>query len=81
VSGLAAEIMRHELVPKHEILDKSEVEKLLAKLGVPAVKLPKILESDPAVKAIGAKQGQVLKITRKSPTAGQALYYRLVISG
>ncbi|MHA1585752.1 MAG: DNA-directed RNA polymerase subunit RpoH/Rpb5 C-terminal domain-containing protein [Candidatus Heimdallarchaeota archaeon] len=35
--------------------------------------------SDPAVKAVGAKPGQVVKIFRESEIAGQSIAYRLVI--
>ena len=72
-------ILEHELVPKHEILEDSEVELLLKKYGIKKENLPKILSDDPVVKAIGAKEGQVLKITRRSPTAGKSNYYRLVV--
>lgn len=72
-------ITQHELVPKHEIMKKPELEGMLKKYGLKAENLPKILDTDPAAKAIGAKRGQVLKITRKSLTAGESVYYRAVI--
>jgi len=72
-------IIGHELVPKHEIMKKAEVEQLLKKYGLSIEQLPKILEDDPVVKAIGAKKGQVLRIIRKSPTAGESIYFRVVI--
>ena len=37
-----------------------------------------ILGSDPVIKKIEAKPGDVLRITRKSQTAGETVYYRLV---
>ncbi len=72
-------ILEHELVPKHEILSEEETELVLKKYGIKKENLPKILKDDVVVKAIGAKEGQVLKITRRSPTAGEGIYYRLVI--
>ena len=73
-------ILNHEYVPKHEILSEKEVEKLLKRYKLESkMQLPKILSTDPVVKAIGAKKGDVLKITRKSMTAGEAVYYRVVI--
>jgi DNA-directed RNA polymerase subunit H len=43
--------------------------------------LPKIKMSDPAVKEIGAKPGDIIKIIRESETAGQSEFFRLVIEG
>ncbi|MEM7826752.1 MAG: DNA-directed RNA polymerase subunit H [Candidatus Aenigmatarchaeota archaeon] len=73
------DIFKNELVPKHEILSDQDKEELLKRLNITERQLPKILSSDPAAKAIGAKKGDVIRITRKSPTAGKYYYYRLVI--
>lgn len=69
----------HELVPKHEILPPDEREKLLDKYRVQPYQLPRIRTSDPAVKAIGAKTGDVVKIIRNSATAGKCVVYRYVV--
>jgi DNA-directed RNA polymerase subunit H len=68
----------HFLVPKHEILAKSKHEELLTSLGVDAQKLPKIKLQDPQVRLLGAKEGDIVKITRKDPTK-ENVYYRLVV--
>jgi DNA-directed RNA polymerase subunit H len=73
------DIFKHELVPPHRILTAEEKKALFARYGITARHLPRIRESDPAVKALGAKPGDVLEILRKSPTAGVAKYYRVVI--
>ena len=75
------DIRRHGLVPKHTILSKKEREKLLNTYGILTKHLPRILESDPAVKAIEAKIGDIIKIMRKSQTAGETTYYRVVVKG
>lgn len=72
-------VLEHMLVPKHEILSEEETAQVLEKYGIELEQLPKILEKDPVVEAIGAKKGDVLKITRQSPTAGESIYYRVVI--
>jgi len=49
------DVMQHELVPKHRIMNEKEVEELLKKYGITKKELPKILDTDPVVKALGAK--------------------------
>lgn len=73
------EILNHILVPKHEIVSEEEKEQLLKTYKITPEQLPKIRSKDPIVKLIGAKPGDIIKITRKSPTAGKSVYYRLVI--
>ena len=72
-------ILEHEMVPKHEILSKKDSEELLKKYGITSDKLPKILENDPVVQVVKAKKGDIVKITRRSHTAGEAIYYRFVV--
>jgi DNA-directed RNA polymerase subunit H len=73
------EIFEHKLVPKHEILDEKEKKEVLAQYKVQPYQLPQIKSTDPAVKAIGAKPGDMLKIIRKSATAGAHIAYRYVV--
>lgn len=73
------EITRHSLVPKHELLSAKEKEELLKNYGISLRQLPRILENDAMVKFLNAKVGDVIKITRKSETAGETVYYRVVI--
>ena len=60
-------------------MDTDKLKELLEKYSIKRRHLPKILASDPAVKAIGAKPGQVVKILRESDVAGQSTAYRLVV--
>jgi DNA-directed RNA polymerase subunit H len=73
------DLFEHKLVPKHEILTEKEVEQLLAEYRVHPYQLPQIKASDPSVKAIDAKPGDVLRVIRKSPTAGIHIAYRYVV--
>jgi len=72
-------IFEHEMVPKHEILSDEEREELLRKYRIKPYQIPHIKRSDPAVFLIGAKPGDIIKITRKSPTAGTYVTYRYVV--
>ncbi len=77
----AFDIFKHDLVPTHEILPQEEREKLLAEFRVEAFQLPLIRASDPAVRAIGAKPGDVVRVVRESATAGRYVAYRYVVEG
>ncbi|MCK5563224.1 DNA-directed RNA polymerase subunit H [Candidatus Bathyarchaeota archaeon] len=72
-------IFDHVLVPKHEIVDPDDREKLLKEYRVYPYQLPRLKASDPAVLAIGAKPGDVVRIIRDSPTAGKYVSYRHVV--
>ena len=71
----------HELVPKHEVLPPEEAIRVLKGLGVTPDKLPWIRASDPVAREIGAKPGDIIRIERKSPTAGKIVIYRFVVAG
>lgn len=72
------DITKHSFVPKHVKLDDNEKEEMLKKFNVSLKQLPRISRKDPAIKHLQLKSGDVLKITRKSPTAGEAVYYRVI---
>jgi DNA-directed RNA polymerase subunit H len=71
----------HELVPKHEIVPVEEAIKILKELGVRPEQLPYLKASDPVAREIGAKPGDLVRIIRKSPTAGRVVVYRYVMAG
>ncbi|RLG72788.1 MAG: DNA-directed RNA polymerase subunit H [Methanobacteriota archaeon] len=73
------DILAHELVPEHILLSEEEKKSVLENLRIKPAQLPLILESDPAARAINAKPGDIIKIIRKSPTAGTSVAYRYVI--
>ncbi|MEM0044193.1 MAG: DNA-directed RNA polymerase subunit H [Sulfolobales archaeon] len=78
---LEFDLFKHELVPIHELVPVEEAVKILKELGVKPEQLPWIRASDPAVRAIGGKPGDIVRIIRKSPTAGEIVVYRYVIAG
>jgi len=69
----------HVYVPKHEIISKTEAEEVLKKYNCKPTELPLIFVTDPAILGLGVKPGDMIKISRKSPTAGKSLYYRYVV--
>ncbi len=75
------EVTKHELVPKHTLLDDKVKEDLLKRYGITLRQLPRMLASDAIAKLLNAKVGDVIKIMRKSETAGEAEYYRVVVKG
>ncbi len=75
------DILRHELVPKHLIMSKEEVDALLDTYKIKLVQLPRISVDDPVVQMIGAKVNDVIRIERKSETSVQkSTYYRFVVN-
>jgi len=72
-------ILEHVLVPEHRLLEPEEIEKLLQALKIKIRDLPYILLSDPVIKVLNAKVGDVIEIIRTSQTAGTSKYYRYVV--
>lgn len=71
--------MFHELVPKHYLLTKEESKNLLEKYKINISDLPQMFEKDPVSVAIGAKEGDIVKIVRESHTTVKHIdYYRYI---
>jgi DNA-directed RNA polymerase subunit H len=64
---------------RHEVLNTDDAAKILDQYKVERSDLPKIRKADPALKGLEYKIGDIIRITRKSATAGQSLYYRVVV--
>jgi DNA-directed RNA polymerase subunit H len=71
-------VLKNVLVPKHTILNDEEKKQVFEKFNISSSNLPRISTTDPVVKEMGAKEGDVLKIDRKSPVSGSTTYYRIV---
>ena len=72
------EPIQHVLVPKHELLSDDEKNALLERYKVSSTELPKIRANDPGIRQIKVKHGDIIKITRKSMSAGESVFYRIV---
>ena len=69
----------HVLVPKHEIVAEEEKKGILSKFNATEDQFPFLFSTDPVAREIGAKPGDMVKISRISDTAGEATYYRYVV--
>ena len=73
-------ISRHVLVPKHEIVhDEKEIETILDTYQLKKNQLPILLKTDPMARYLDVKAGDIVKITRNSPSAGEAILYRYCV--
>ncbi len=76
-----AQLTQHFLVPQHIRLTDEQKREVLKKYNISSKQLPMIKISDPAIKDMGLKVNDVILVKRKSPTAKETEYYRLVIDG
>ncbi|MCW3978767.1 MAG: DNA-directed RNA polymerase subunit H [Candidatus Bathyarchaeota archaeon] len=73
------DIFKHELVSPAEILTEEERERILKFYHSEPYQFPWIKASDPVSIILGARPGDILKITANSETAGTYVSYRYVI--
>lgn len=81
IRHLQFNISKHELVPKHELVsNESEIKDILEKFMIKTkFQLPIILKTDAMAKYLGLKNGDIVKISRASPTAGEYIVYRCCV--
>ena len=71
-------ILAHEMVPPHRVLFQDEKDIIYKKYYITSDKeLPEISRFDPVALAMGIRPGELVEITRSSPTAITTKYYRL----
>lgn len=77
--GKKFDILQHEFVPAYRVMTSEEISELLQKYNIKRNQLPKISTSDAMAVQMELKSGDIVEILRKSPTAGEAKYYRVVV--
>ena len=71
-------ILEHQYVPVHEIMNDEETKKVIQQYNITNYdQLPNISRYDPVAQAIGIRPGQICKITRPSKTSIISYYYRV----
>lgn len=70
-------VLAHHLVPDMKVLSESEAREVLKKYSVDNTEIPRAPKNDPAVQALNAKVGDVIKISRAEET-GKWISYRVV---
>lgn len=71
--------LRNVRVPKHELVPKDEHDALLKSLFLSSKSLLPIIRyhEDPIARCMGLVPGDIVKITRPSPSAGEYIIYRV----
>jgi DNA-directed RNA polymerases I, II, and III subunit RPABC1 len=75
--ALEFNISHHELVPKHEVVNNNDVPAILQMFNAKKKDMPNILHTDPMAKYLDVRPGELVRITRPSPTAGEYVFYRM----
>ena len=71
-------VLDHEMQPTFRILSNDEKQEIMKRYNIVKDKeFPDISRFDPVSQAIGVRPGQLIEITRSSPTAVKSLYYRI----
>lgn len=78
VNELQFNVSAHVFVPKHvAIRDEAEIERILARYQVKTrFQFPLILTTDPMARYLGLSHGQLVRVTRASPSTGHYVLYR-----
>jgi len=77
---LKFDITTHRMVPEHQVLSNEEKAELLKRYKLKDTQLPRMKTTDPISRYFGLQKGDVVRIIRKSDTAGRYVTYRVVMS-
>lgn len=81
LNELQFNISKHELVPKHELItDETLITNIVDNYQLKTRhQLPYILKTDAMARYLNAKPGNIVKITRVSPSCGETIVYRCCV--
>jgi len=80
IARLQFNILNHNLVPNHRIMNDNEVSAMMEKYNILSLEqLPEINRFDPVAKLIGIKPKEVCEIKRPSKSAIESYYYRVCV--
>ena len=78
IKRLQFNILNHNLVPKHRVLNDEETNTFKQKYNISDnSQIPDISRFSPVAQVIGIRPGQICEITRNSKTAIDTLFYRV----
>lgn len=80
---LQVNITKHRLVPRHEVIkSEGEIADIIARYHLRSrYQLPLITSTDPIARFLGLQPGQVVRISRASPSSGTYLLFRCCQKG
>lgn len=78
---LMVNITKHQLVPKHTVInDETQIQEILNVYHLKnRLQLPHILKTDAIARYYAIKPGNVVRIDRASPSAGEHVFYRVCV--
>ena len=80
LKNLQFNILQHELVPPHRVMNEQEVKNIKTRYNVMTDdQFPEISRFDPVAQAIFMRPGQICEIMRPSKTTINTYYYRICV--
>ena len=81
IKELLFNISKHALVPKHEVVkDPKEISKLVEYYNLKSkLQFPIILKTDPMARYLNVQSGDLVRVTRISPSSAKSVLYRCCV--
>lgn len=80
IKELVINITKHVLVPKHELISAEETDDIVKRYQLKSkYQLYTIMKTDPMARYLNLKNGDVVRVTRKSQSSGEHVVYRCCV--